>query len=410
MPLYDVAGALRGPVMNPEAKRRNQLKKLIAQFQVNPWEVSDDPRSYYKQLKALATQEGIPMSLPKALEKNPWGVGAYEAADTALFGLLPNQEYLTESEKRAAGIGGAVGMVGSIPVGGAAFRAGQKVLPWMFKGAGKMLPKFGKGADTAEDIAKKARDLPVKGAGIKAAADKFKQEATEAGFDIANFGKTANAQERAFFEKFMDENVTTNNKASFRNKFLAFLKQDKDVGYTGGGKAGFSKWAAETAKKGGKANKGSYVPYDEAPKGFKTGLKGFQPGSGQGDRDMIAWALKNGPADLRKKLAAAQANGERSVVENIIANLYKYRIFVKSKQSTPTKAWNAVPVDHQNKFKQVIGDMTDEIMSGNISLLDIASSPAGMNPLTRAFNAMNMGPEVPRSPGMPVGNIMPPAI
>jgi len=394
MPLYNVRGALQGPVTNPEAKRRNDLKKLIAQFQVNPYSVSDDPRSYYKQLKAMAMQEGLPMALPQTLEKNPLGVGAYEAADTALFGLLPNRDYLSETEKTAAGIGGAVGMIPTPWTGlgiakGIGYAAG-KVAP----GLAKVLPKSMQSVFKA----KKVVDKTKAGSAMKKSIDKFHDALTKSGIDPKKF-TGASGKEREFIRTFLKDNVdeaTSTKFNSFRTKFVEFLSKDKRFKYQKGKGANLSKLRFDPTKEN------AFVAYNDT---FRKGISGLKDGK---VGTLMEYAVGASP-ELKQKLIKAIAENDTKTIKALVKNIQMQKVWAGKGGKNATEAWNTLDEKSLSVLTNQIDSMTIGLQENGMNFLNLK----GSNPLLSAMSSevrRNIGPEVSRFPGMPVGNIMPPAI
>lgn len=389
MPLYNVRGALQGPVTNPEAKRRNDLKKLIAQFQVNPYSVSDDPRSYYKQLKAMAMQEGLPMALPQTLEKNPLGVGAYEAADTALFGLLPNRDYLSETEKTAAGIGGAVGMIPTPWTGlgmakGIGYAAG-KVAP----GLAKVLPKSMQSLFKAKKIVNKAG----KGAAIKKSIDKFHDALTKSGIDPKKF-TGASGKEREFIRTFLKDNVDKANSTkfnSFRNKFVEFLHKDKRFKYESGKGANLSKLRFNPNKEN------AFVTYNDT---FRKGMSGLKDGKVS---TLMEYAVGASP-ELKQKLIKAIAEKDTNTIKTLVRNIQMQKVWVGKGGKTATEAWKTLDPKVQETLTNQIDSMATVLQEKGMSFLNLG----GANPLMRA--ASNEVLYLPRFASASTGGVPPPGM
>tara|TARA_R100000655_G_scaffold8996_3_gene22953 strand:- start:1183 stop:2394 length:1212 start_codon:yes stop_codon:yes gene_type:complete len=371
MPLYDVRSALAGPVMNPEAKKRNQLKKQIAQFMVNPYSVSDNPRAYYSQLKAMATQEGIPMTMPKVLERNPLAVGAYDAADTALFGLLPNQEYLSEGERMAGGVGSAAGMLAAPFTGMAAMRGVSKALP----GLSKMMPK------SMQDIIGRANKVSGKGKGAMGERVKeFKSNLKNEGIDLKTFGTAPDENEMRIVNDFVKKYAQKGKEDTFRKSILKALKEDKDLGYKGEGLAGFAKGAKAATT--GAFKKGNYNF-----EGMSGMNKGFDYSTPQGRADFINMLKNEGPPNLRKDLNAAIASENGAWIDDILEKAAKWKIWnAQGKQGDSMASWwKGKNYDEVGSFMSMI---KDDLLSGSIArrkarnplAMAMANNPPGMTP------------------------------
>lgn len=383
MPLYNVRGALQGPATNPEAKKRNELKRLIAQFQVNPYSVTDNPRSYYTQLKAMAMQEGIPMSLPETLEKNKLGVGAYEAADTALLGLLPNQEYLSEGEKMAAGIGGAVGMFGApySMIGGA--KLAGKMLPGVGKAISKALPKSLQNILKAKDIIPKD-----KGRAMKEAVNKFKKVLKKEGIDPAKF-TGASGNEREVLRNFLKKNQTAKGEKGFnrfKKGFIDFLHADDAFKYKKGKGADLSglRFDPSKAKKGSNSN--NYFKMKDNPT-FENNVDklSYKPDDPNSLKGVLDWIMTYGPYNMKQSLTIAKANGDKKEIASIIQKAFGF------------KNWKAggfkgsLAKSTPESIKVVATDMAENIVQKNISLLDLTGGPKfSGNPLNSQNSLLEM--------------------
>lgn len=371
MPLYDVRSALAGPVMNPEAKKRNQLKKQIAQFMVNPYSVSDNPRAYYSQLKAMATQEGIPMTMPKVLERNPLAVGAYDAADTALFGLLPNQEYLSEGERMAGGIGSAAGMLAAPFTGAAAIKGVSKALP----GLSKMMPK------SIQDIIGRANKVSKKGGtAMQQRVKEFKSTLKDEGIDLKTFGTAPDENEMRIVNDFVKKYAEKGREDTFRKSILKALKEDKDLGYKGEGIAGFAKGAKAATT--GTFKKGNYNF-----EGMPGMNKKFILQDRQGRADFINMLKNEGPPNLRKDLNAAIASENGAWIEDILQKALKWKAWNNSGKAGKSMSdwWKNKDFDEVQSLLDLV---KDDLLSGSIArrkarnplAMAMANNPPGMTP------------------------------
>ena len=374
MPLFDVRSALQGPSMNPEARRRKQLKRQIAEFMVNPYSVSDDPRAYYTQLKALATQEGIPMNMPKALEKNLLGVGLYDAADTALFGMLPNQELLNEKERMAAGLGSAVGMVAAIPTGMAALKGVGKLTP----GLSKLMPKSMQKMFKAEK-----KFGGKKGIAMKGKVDDFEKFLRGKGLNPKNF-TGAEGLEREAIREFLKANKTSKAKGgwtSFRKTFLDALHADKRFKYKKGKGANLSKLredlggAASTGKTGFYNMKDNQAFSDAIDDLIITNPKDV----GQ-VQNLSDWIMKNGPHNMKVDFWQAKQAGDKKKMNSIINKVISFKAWkkggFKGSMNASSKGLGAIS-----------DDMSSIALGDDISLMDFASpldNLPGMNPIQAA--------------------------
>ena len=378
MPLFDVRSALQGPAMDPEAKRRKQLKRQIAEFIVNPYSVSDDPRAYYTQLKALATQEGIPMNMPKSLERNLLGVGMYDAADTALFGMLPNQELLNEKERMAAGVGSVVGMAAAIPTGMAAVKGLGKLAPGLSKLMPKSMQKMFK--------ANKKFSTP-KGKEMKERVNDFEKFLRGKGLDPKNF-TGAEGLEREAIREFLKAKKTSKSKdgwASFRKTFLDALHADKRFKYKKGKGANLSKLREDL---GGAASTGKTGYYNmKDNQGFKDALDDLSitmpktaAESTANTQKLSDWIMKNGPHNMKVDFWQAKQGNDKAKMKQIINKVLGMKAWKMNN-------YKGSLAQSSKKLGVVADDMSAIALGDDISLMDFASpldNLPGMNPIQAA--------------------------
>tara|TARA_E500000305_G_scaffold31974_1_gene24213 strand:- start:18369 stop:19391 length:1023 start_codon:yes stop_codon:yes gene_type:complete len=100
--------------LEANAKKKAKLAAMLGDYRKNPGKYSADQRMFMEQ---QAMEAGLPMPDTKSNVLKTVGKGLASAADSALFGMLPNELYtpLNQAERMATGVGGLAGM--ALPFG-----------------------------------------------------------------------------------------------------------------------------------------------------------------------------------------------------------------------------------------------------------------------------------------------------
>ena len=109
--------------MTKAERVRQRIAQAVMAYKVNPDRFSDEQ---VKQLKVLADQAGIPMEIPFSFGRAAGNL-LFEAADTALLGLLPNSwkpPALTSGERIAGVLGDIASFAVPFAIGGKIAKAG----------------------------------------------------------------------------------------------------------------------------------------------------------------------------------------------------------------------------------------------------------------------------------------------
>tara|TARA_R100000808_G_C2155375_1_gene167700 strand:- start:3744 stop:4763 length:1020 start_codon:yes stop_codon:yes gene_type:complete len=101
--------------LQANAKKKAKLSAKLRDYRINPGKYGRDQRMWLEQ---QAMEAGLPMPDTETNMAKAVGKGLASAADTAMFGLLPNELYtpLNQAERVATGIGGLAGL--AVPFGG----------------------------------------------------------------------------------------------------------------------------------------------------------------------------------------------------------------------------------------------------------------------------------------------------
>ena len=263
------------------------------------------------------------MNMPKALEKNLLGVGLYDAADTALFGMLPNQELLNEKERMAAGLGSAVGMVAAIPTGMAALKGVGKLTP----GLSKLMPKSMQKMFKAEK-----KFGGKKGIAMKGKVDDFEKFLRGKGLNPKNF-TGAEGLEREAIREFLKANKTSKAKGgwtSFRKTFLDALHADKRFKYKKGKGADLSKLREDLGGAASTAKTGFYNMKDN--KAFTDAIDDLiitNPKDVGQVQKLSDWIMKNGPHNMKVDFWQAKQAGDKKKMNSIINKVIRFKAWKK---------------------------------------------------------------------------------